>query len=81
MGKRTKKLPPEKNLATTIGIMIVGNANVEWSDEILIFVDELVDELVEKSTESDLSREEQAIVDVVETVQLIEEGDGLHDLW
>lgn len=77
MGKRTKKLPPEKNLATTIGIMIVGNANVEWSDEILIFVDELV----EKSTESDLSREEQAIVDVVETVQLIEEGDGLHDLW
>lgn len=81
MGKRTKKLPPEKNLATTIGIMIAGNANVEWSDEILIFVDELVDELVEKSTESDLSREEQAIVDVVETVQLIEEGDGLHDLW
>lgn len=57
--------------------MIVGNANVEWSDEILI----LVDELVKKSTEGDLSREGQALIDVVETVQLIEEGDGLHDFW
>lgn len=57
--------------------MTVGNADVEWSDEILI----LVDELVEKSSEGELSREEQALVDVVETVQLIEEGDGLHDFW
>ena len=57
--------------------MTVGNSDVEWSDEILI----LVDELVEKSGERDLRREEQALIDVVETVQLIENGEGLHDFW
>ena len=41
----------------------------------------LVDEIEEKSTEGNLSREEQALVDVVDTVQLIEEGEGLHEFW
>jgi len=51
---------------------------VEWSDEITV----LVEQLDEKSEEGGLSREERAVLDVVETVQLLDpEGDGLHDFW
>lgn len=51
---------------------------IEWSDEIMV----LIDELDEKSADEGLSREERALVDVVETVQLLDpEGDGLHDFW
>lgn len=57
--------------------MNIGRANVEWSDATLI----LFDELGEESGERELGREERAMIDVVETVQLLEEGDGLHDFW
>lgn len=57
--------------------MNFGRANVEWSDKVLI----LVDELSEDSSERELSREERALVDVIETVQLLEEGEGLHEFW
>ena len=51
---------------------------IEWSDEILV----LVDQLDEKTAQGGLEREERALLDVVETVQLLEsDGDGLHDFW
>jgi len=51
---------------------------IEWDDEITL----LIDKLEEKSAEGGLSREERALMDVVETVQLLDpEGNGLHEFW
>lgn len=51
---------------------------IEWDDEITL----LIDQLEEKSTEGGLTRQERALMDVVETVQLLDpEGDGLHEFW
>jgi hypothetical protein len=51
---------------------------IEWDDEITL----LVDRLEEKSAEGGLTRQERALMDVVETVQLLDpEGDGLHEFW
>lgn len=57
--------------------MAFGNESIEWNDEI----EGLVEELEEQSAERELTREERALIDVVDTVRLIEEGDGLHDFW
>ncbi len=51
---------------------------IEWDDEIT----RLVDRLEEKADESGLTRQERALMDVVESVQLLDpEGDGLHEFW
>lgn len=50
---------------------------VEWPDEIEVLVDRLENE----STERDLSREERALMDVHETVPMLESEDGLHEFW
>ncbi|MGA0900324.1 MAG: hypothetical protein ACO3SO_07965 [Luteolibacter sp.] len=51
---------------------------IEWSDEVLV----LADQLDEKLADGGLEREERAILDVIETVSLLDpEGDGLHDFW
>jgi hypothetical protein len=51
---------------------------IEWDDEITL----LIDRLEEKSAEGGLTRPERALIDVVETVQLLDpEGDGLHEFW
>ena len=51
---------------------------IEWDDEITL----LIDRLDEKSSKSGLTREERALMDVVETVQLLDpEGEGLHEFW
>jgi len=51
---------------------------IEWDDEITL----LIDRLEEKSEEGGLTRQERALMDVVETVQLLDhEGDGLHEFW
>jgi len=51
---------------------------IEWNDEILV----LVDSLDEKAADEGLEREERALLDVIETVQLLDpQGDGLHDFW
>lgn len=51
---------------------------IEWDEEIL----ELIDQLEEKAAESGLTREERVVLDVIETVQLLDpEGDGLHEFW
>ncbi len=58
--------------------MTFENEPVEWNDEITL----LIDRLDEKSEGSALTREERALMDVIETVQLLDsDGDGLHDFW
>ncbi|RYD17415.1 MAG: hypothetical protein EOP88_26710 [Verrucomicrobiaceae bacterium] len=56
-----------------------GYEPIEWEDEIT----RLIDRLEEKSADGEsLTRPERAIMDVVETVQLLDpEGDGLHEFW
>jgi hypothetical protein len=49
----------------------------EFSDEIEI----LVDKLEQASNERQLNREERALIDVLDTVKLIEEGEGLNEFW
>ncbi|QTN31622.1 hypothetical protein HZ994_04545 [Akkermansiaceae bacterium] len=51
---------------------------IEWDDEITL----LIDRLEEKSADGGLTRQERALMDVVETVQLLDpEGEGLHEFW
>lgn len=50
---------------------------IEWPDE----VEELVDRLESESAERKLTREERAIMDVYETVVVLEGEDGLHGFW
>lgn len=51
---------------------------IEWDDEITM----LIERLEEKAEEGGLTRKERALLDVVETVQLLDpEGDGLHEFW
>jgi hypothetical protein len=50
---------------------------IEWPDEVEILVDRLESESAERA----LSREERALMDVYETVPLIESEDGLHEFW
>ena len=50
---------------------------IEWPDEIELLVDRLESESAERA----LSREERALMDVYETVPLLESQDGLHGFW
>ena len=51
---------------------------IEWDDEITM----LIENLEEKEEEGGLSRKERALLDVVETVQLLDpEGESLHEFW
>jgi hypothetical protein len=51
---------------------------IEWDDEITM----LIEQLEEKAEEGGLTRKERALLDVVETVQLLDpEGEGLHEFW
>lgn len=51
---------------------------IEWDDEITM----LIENLEEKAEEGGLSRKERALLDVVETVQLLDpEGESLHEFW
>ncbi len=50
---------------------------IEWPDEVEV----LVDRLESESAERDLSREERALMDVYETVPVLESEDGLHEFW
>ena len=50
---------------------------IEWPEKVEILVDHLESEAEERS----LSREERALMDVYETVPLLESEDGLHEFW
>ena len=50
---------------------------IEWPSEVEVLVDRLEGE----SAERDLSREERALMDVYETVPILESEDCLHEFW
>jgi hypothetical protein len=50
---------------------------IEWPDEVEVLVDRLEGE----SAKRPLSREERALMDVYETVPLLEGEEGLHGFW
>jgi hypothetical protein len=50
---------------------------IEWPDE----VEALIDRLESESAERGLRREERAVMDVYETVAVLQEEDGLHGFW
>ena len=50
---------------------------IEWPEKVEI----LVDRLESESSERALSREERALMDVYETVPILESEDGLHEFW
>lgn len=50
---------------------------IEWPDEVEL----LVDRLESESAERPLNREERALIDVYETVPVLESEDCLHEFW
>lgn len=50
---------------------------IEWPDE----VEMLIDQLESEATERALNREEIALMDVYETVPILESEDCLHEFW
>ncbi|MFD2256317.1 hypothetical protein ACFSSA_06500 [Luteolibacter algae] len=50
---------------------------IEWPDEVEVMVDQLEGEMAERG----LSREERALMDVYETVPILESEDCLHEFW
>ena len=50
---------------------------MEWPDE----VETLIDQLENESEERALTREERAIMDIYETVPILESDDCLHEFW
>ena len=51
--------------------------SIEWPDTIEILIDRLESESAERA----LTREERALVDVYETVPILESQDCLHEFW
>lgn len=51
--------------------------SIEWPDEVEV----LVDRLESESADRDLTREERAVMDVYETVPMLESEDCLHEFW
>jgi hypothetical protein len=50
---------------------------LEWPDEVEVLIDQLENE----STERDLTREERALMDIYETVPILQSDDCLHEFW
>ena len=50
---------------------------IEWPDEVEVLVDQIEGE----SAERDLTREERALMDIYETVPVLESQDCLHEFW
>ncbi len=72
------RLDPASDQPQFSGGMTFEQEPIEWDDEITL----LIDRLEEKSAEGGLTRSERALMDAVETVQLLDpEGDGLHEFW
>jgi hypothetical protein len=50
---------------------------IEWPDKVEL----LIDQLESEATERDLSREERALMDIYETVPVLQSEDCLHEFW
>ena len=56
---------------------MLSQETIEWPDNIEVLVDQLENE----SAERDLNREERAIMDIYETVPILQSEDCLHEFW
>ena len=56
---------------------MLSQENIEWPEEIEI----LIDQLESDSSERDLTREERALLDIYETVPILQSEDCLHEFW
>ena len=50
---------------------------IEWPDKIEVIIDQLESE----ASERELSREERAVLDIYETVPILQREDCLHEFW
>ena len=50
---------------------------IEWPDQIEVLIDQLENE----SSERDFTREERALMDIYETVPILQSDDSLHEFW
>lgn len=51
--------------------------SIEWPDEVEV----LIDQLETESSERDLTREERALMDIYETIPILQSDDCLHEFW
>lgn len=56
---------------------MLSQESMEWPDE----VETLIDQLESESAERDLTREERALMDIYETVPILQSEDCLHEFW
>ena len=64
-------------LVTYASLNMFSQEPIEWPDKIEV----LIDQLESEAGERDLTREERAVVDVYETVPILQSEDCLHDFW
>ncbi|MEM9080133.1 MAG: hypothetical protein AAGC74_05510 [Verrucomicrobiota bacterium] len=64
-------------LGSLVRLSMFSQQALVWPDEVEI----LVDRLESESAERDLSRDERALMDVYETVPILESEGCLHDFW
>ncbi|MDG1976220.1 MAG: hypothetical protein P8I39_06755 [Akkermansiaceae bacterium] len=68
MAKRTDPL-------TSPGML--SQETIEWPDQIEVLIDRLENE----SSERDFTREERALMDIYETIPILQSDDSLHEFW
>lgn len=64
-------------LVTYASLNMFSQEPIEWPDKIEV----LIDQLESEAGERDLTREERAVVDVYETVPILQSEDCLHEFW
>ena len=64
-------------LVTYASLNMFSQEPIEWPDKIEV----LIDYLESEAGERDLTREERAVVDVYETVPILQSEDCLHEFW
>jgi hypothetical protein len=57
--------------------MMIPQETIEWPDPI----EGLIDQLENESSERDFTREERALMDIYETVPILQSDDSLHEFW
>ena len=68
LAKRTEPL-------TSTGML--SQETIEWPDQIEVLIDRLENE----SSERDFTREERALMDIYETIPILQSDDSLHEFW
>ena len=56
---------------------MLSQETIEWPDPIEVLIDQLENE----SSERDFTREERALMDIYETIPILQSDDSLHEFW